>query len=73
MKQRSSEVLKVTFGLLFSVIISDKRIFTDSRKHLLRILLNILRNMLLKCQKHVQIENQKLTNCTRYVNFKLIK
>ena len=34
MKQRSSEVLKVTFGLLFSVIISDKRIFTDSRKTL---------------------------------------
>ena len=34
MKQRSSEVLKVTFGLLFSVIISDKRIFTDSGKTL---------------------------------------
>ena len=73
MKQRSSEVLKVTFGLLFSVIISDKRIFTDSRKTLVEDFAQYLAEYASKVPKHVQIENQKLTNCTRYVNFKLIK
>ena len=73
MNQRSSVAAKEACWASFSVIISVEMLLSDNRKSMLRILLNILRNMPVKYKNHIQIWKQKLTNCTRYVNFKSAK